>query len=756
MAKLRIQPPAPQPLPTQGPRKRFGRFDRIVIDEVEYMFRDAVGDTITLAHANNADAIQVVTQAQLHVLRHSRGYRHDRDYYNPEVARARINAGVQFLSDLPEEEQADILWMQRWCLIAIRMRGLGYKHGGISFSDDGLKKTIPEIAKEINAEAKAEVDGGKKPRTGRVVEVRQSPCPSTLLGWINDLIEGNMNPLALRKEYRKCGNRTPRLTPEEYAYLWQYARMAATPEKPDGTVLWRNMSAAISEENIQRRSEGRPELKVPSYDRLLEEIDQIPFFDMKAGQLGPEKAKNLCRAVNHGLVDVIRPLQRVEFDEWTVHLHILLILTGVWVTLTDKQKKLVERVRLVLCLAIDVATKCVVGMSLARAACPENALRCLEMAVSDKQEYADAAGAVTPWDMCGTMESAVADAGTSFANLKFRTRTVDLGVQFKTTVAGVPFLRGTVERVFRSTDDKFIALFSGRTFSDSVEKGDYDSEGRACLTVDEFAEALVRYKIDHYHNHPHDGLGGEAPRPCWRRLTEEYGVDPPPDDHLRRIVFGLELSVVLGAHGLRVLGIDYQSGELNDLFCRRGPVRVDVRVDLGNLGGISAKIGDDWLLVEGAPELYRVTAKDWIAVWDEFQARNAAVNAITAGILNETMAHLVKIGRIARERMNIATEPMSQGELQYHHRRMSIGVKFVKEAADEKATGPRDLFDGALVVGAAPSDSAAEDSEPLCEEVVPQQPARTGKQAERPDKQAPPTNKAERKKERRAHWKFEE
>jgi len=695
MTRLRITPPDPSPLPRGGVRLRYGRFDRLVIDDVAYMVRSADVKAVVLAREDNEEATQTLGREQLNLLRHSRGYRHDRDFYVPELQRARIHASVGFVSDLPDEEQAEVLWKEKWCLTALRK-----KHAKeISFSDESLKTAIPIIASEIAGEQQAEINGASKKRAGRRVMTRQPPGPKCLLGWINNLIEGNMNPLALRRNTRKCGNRTPRLEAEAYAFLFQYAAMAAMPEKEGGAVLWRKMSAAIEQENKLRRAKNRSQIVVPSYERLLEEIDKIPAFDMMAGQDGPERAKNYFRALTHGLADVVRPLQRVEFDEWTVHLHVLLIMTGVWATLSEKQKESTKTIRLVLCIGLDVATKCVVGMSLARTACPENAFRCLEMAVSDKQDYADAVGAVTPWDVYGTMETSAADAGSSFANDKFRAKNVDLGVKFATTVAGIPWLRGNVERIFRSTDDKFIAMFAGRTFSDTAQKGDYDSEGRACLTIDEFAEALVRYKIDHYHNHEHDGLGGETPRSAWLRLTEEFGVDAPPDDHLRRIVFGKQLSPILGAHGLRVLGIDYQSEELNRLFCEKGHISVDVRVDLQNLGGISAKVGEGWLLVEGAPELYRVTAKDWIAVWDEFQARNSAINAITKRILDDTITHLVEIGKIARERRNIAVGPMSSGEIRHHQRRMGIGVTFVRDQVAAKAKGRVDLLDGALVVG---------------------------------------------------------
>jgi putative transposase len=92
LAKLRIQPPPP--IPRLSSRVRIGKFDRIVIDKVEYMFRGAAGNTVTLARVDNPDVTQTLSQAHLLILRHSRGYRHDRDFYNPEVARARMAASA--------------------------------------------------------------------------------------------------------------------------------------------------------------------------------------------------------------------------------------------------------------------------------------------------------------------------------------------------------------------------------------------------------------------------------------------------------------------------------------------------------------------------------------------------------------------------------------------------------------------------------------------------------------------------------------
>jgi putative transposase len=755
MAELRTTPPAPAPLPVGRTRVRFGRYDQIVIDKVEYMCTEQTGETYTLARVDNPLAKQTLSRETINALRHSRGYRHKRDFYLPELQKARVHAGTSYISDLKVEEQKKILWRQEWCLTALRRKNLPKGHPDkISFDDDVLDAAMPSIAAEVAKKVKLAAAAGRKPkawcksRAGSEQPIEyEGPSYTHLRKWCKKLVGANMNPLVLRDMTRYCGNHGPHLKPEEYAFVARFAARAATPEKPKAPALWDQMSAAIAEDN--KRRANRPLLTVPSEKRLRQEIKAISDFDMMAGQEGVDIAKNYFRAVTVGQSDVIRPLQRVEFDEWDTHLHVLAIMTGVWETWTDQQKADAETVRLVLCLAIDVATECVVGMSLARTPSPENAARCLEMAVSDKQPYADAVGALTPWDMQGTHETGAADAGSSFANEDIRAKNVDLGVKFMTTVAGLPWLRGKAERVFRSIDDKFVAMFAGRTFGNVVEKGEYDSEGNACLAIDEYAEALVRYKIDHYHNHPHDGLGGQTPRTRWLDRSEEFGVDPPPDDHLRRVVFGAKLSPMLGPHGLRVLGIDYNSDELNELFRQDGHVRVDVKVDLMNLGAITAKIGESaedgeqWVIVDGPPELFRVTAKDWIAVWDDLQTRNKAVNAITREILDETMSYLMEVGRIARERRNIAQEPMDADTLAGHQKRMSIGVVFARQRVAAQNKKPVGLFEGALIVGG--DGKAAADAAPAAK--APDD--RTSRPA-RPRKPGKPP------KDRGARWKFED
>ena len=82
-------------------------------------------------------------------------------------------------------------------------------------------------------------------------------------------------------------------------------------------------------------------------------------------------------------------------------------------------------------------------------------------------------------------------------------------------------------------------MLIGRTFSNSVERGDYPSEDWAALTDDELAEIFTLFIVDIYHNTPHSGLKGETPANAWKRLSNEQNVTPPPNANARRFVFGL-------------------------------------------------------------------------------------------------------------------------------------------------------------------------------------------------------------------------
>ncbi|QCO57856.1 hypothetical protein EOK75_19590 (plasmid) [Pseudorhodobacter turbinis] len=115
----------------------------------------------------------------------------------------------------------------------------------------------------------------------------------------------------------------------------------------------------------------------------------------------------------------------------------------------------------------------------------------------------------------------VTDNGPAFKSEAFTNCCLDLRVATLRTHAGVPGMRGTGERIFGTLSTDLMPRLVGRTFSNSIERGDYKSEKRACLNAEDVAFVLVRWVVDIYHNSPHEGLGGRTPLEQWDADMED-------------------------------------------------------------------------------------------------------------------------------------------------------------------------------------------------------------------------------------------
>jgi putative transposase len=88
------------------------------------------------------------------------------------------------------------------------------------------------------------------------------------------------------------------------------------------------------------------------------------------------------------------------------------------------------------------------------------------------------------------------------------------GIEREYRPPGQPHFGGIVERVI-GTAMKMVHELPGTTFSNTKERGDYDSEKRAVLTMREL-EKWLTLAIGTYHESIHSGLW-ETPAACWRK-----------------------------------------------------------------------------------------------------------------------------------------------------------------------------------------------------------------------------------------------
>ena len=569
-----------------------------------------------------------------------------------------------------------------------------------------MRKIIPLIQAEIK-------DGhlaGATQRAGQAIITKTPPSVRSLRRWISAL--ESFGPLGLRKAYRHCGKSTPTFDPEIEVLMAQFARLYAAENRPTKKKLYGDLRDAVNKLNETRLRAGLKAASVPCDKSFHRRIAALPAFDVHAGRYGVEAARRKFW-INNGGLSIERPGERVELDEWNISLQTLTINSGVWETLSPEQKLNVPRNRWWLSVAMDVASRCILGMQLSPTPTAALAVKTLKMAVSDKGHFADAVGALKPWDMHCSIETIAADMGSAYISDEFRLAVLSIGANLENPPGGLPQMRAHIERLFSTIHTQFISRFTGRTFENPVALGDYPAEKRASITTEELAGALVRYVVDAYHNSPHVGLGGETPGNCWRRLTKSYGTLPVPDKDTRRNVFGLRLTRTLDPSGVRFFNLHYQSPDLQKHRRNVGDCQVEIIVDEDDLGCISIKIGDGYLTVPCMRSgFHGVCIEVWRATCRDLGRRYGREAIIDEPIVRETLAGIQEMIDAGIKRADIGSTTLTAEELDRTERSLSISLSSTNHHHETEIRAHKDLLSDVIpaTLARAPTPSPLQPS----------------------------------------------
>lgn len=689
----------PQPLEGaygQPDIMRFGKHDRIVMRGYDYkvvttnvlghLFRPVVGgDDLFRSHAD------------MPLESRHPGYRHDRDWYDPKRMKARKRAGVSFLSELDQADRELFEWKAAFCLEFLKLER---EHPDEKLRGGKIEWAIGMIDRLLRNRMANEQDAGRRRRGGRRQNFFDKPGPKALLVWIKLLEDGGYDPLVLCDQYGNSGWRN-RLQEEVVNLIKEFARQYLQPKAPPITKLHRDLAAHIRKLNLERTKARR--LKVPHYSTLYRAVTALRDFDKCAAREGIGRGKSKFKPYGKGFEALERPLQYVEMDHWTVNIRVLMVKARIWDQLTPKQRAKVMKARWTLGVAICRLTKVLLGMVLSPTASTDNTVRLIEMMVADKAALRASVDAITPYDIHGTPENVVSDSGSAINNAPVRRRLRDLGINYETPPSGVADLRGTIERLFGTIDLQCVAGFSGRTFANIMERGEYDSDAHAGTVLEELGRALVRYFIDAYHNTPRDELGGETPRSLFHKLAARYPIMPSPDWHRMRMVFGLDLSRKNRRGGIRVMGVQYRSRALHQMFLQKRNEPLVVRCHPANMGAISVKAGrGEWLSVATDRRFEGVTLRSWIAALTSIRTRKREMQEITDPIRDEAFAELERLVKCGEERLGIDVPSMTLKQIARAEREFDRFAKYPDEEEPARAS-LEEVFDQIIEVGPGPA-----------------------------------------------------
>lgn len=172
--------------------------------------------------------------------------------------------------------------------------------------------------------------------------------------------------------------------------------------------------------------------------------------------------------------------------------------------------------------AIDVTSRCVVGMVVTLEAPSATSVGlCLAHAVMDKRAWLERLDAAAVWPMSGKPRPLYLDNAAEFKSEALRRGCEQHGIALAYRPKGLPHFGGIIERLI-GTMMTMVHELPGTTFSSTADRGGYDSDGKAVLTLGELQRWLA-LAVACYHGEIHDGLG-RTPAGVWAEKTPETGA----------------------------------------------------------------------------------------------------------------------------------------------------------------------------------------------------------------------------------------
>jgi putative transposase len=150
----------------------------------------------------------------------------------------------------------------------------------------------------------------------------------------------------------------------------------------------------------------------------------------------------------------------------------------------------------------------------------------------------------------------------------------------------VPWYEGKLERFQGAMNHDLLHGNPGTTFSNILERDDYDPSKHAVVLLSTFREMLHKWIVDVYLQSPHRGII-DTPAHRWQAALGELPPPLPPSASELDVVLGMSAQRVIFHYGVELMGLKYNGPELGDLRRRLGVgAKVELTFDPGDLSRV--------------------------------------------------------------------------------------------------------------------------------------------------------------------------
>jgi putative transposase len=380
---------------------------------------------------------------------------------------------------------------------------------------------------------------------------------------------------AITPRYSERGKSGSRMAPETKAISDQVIdQLYMTAERKRVPEVHLEVVRRVEELNEFRAQTER--LSIPSRRTIYREIERRPPYEVMVARYGKRRAEMAFRISGAG-PHTSRSLQRVVMDHTPSDLIVV------------DDNSMLPLGRPTITTALDEYTRCPMGFyaGFEPPSCL-SVMRCLKHAILPKtyvpREFPSIKNC---WECYGVPELLVVDNPPEFHSSHFERACLQIGTDIQYAKVQVPWYKGTLERFQGTMNRDLMQGNPGTTFSNILERDDYDPGQNAVVMLSTFREILHKWIIDVYLQTPHRGIQ-DTPAHRWHSERRDLPPPLPPSADELAVVLGMTVQRVIFHYGIELEGLKYNSPELGELRRRlSSPAKVELIFDPGDLGHIN-------------------------------------------------------------------------------------------------------------------------------------------------------------------------
>lgn len=361
----------------------------------------------------------------------------------------------------------------------------------------------------------------------------------TLWAWLKAYRTHGISGLLNNRGYHLKGK--SRLHPET-------EKLTADVIASRGMTQQKRRPSKVHEAVVQACMNNPEEVRPPSYATVRRRMAAVNPREFTAAREGAKTAREKFDQVQRSFTHLTRPLEVIQIDHWEAN-----IIVVDEETCTPIGRPWVS-------VALDVFSRCVCGLFVTIAApCSASTATCLARTIKPKTEWLASHSLDLDWPCHGIMQVLHTDNADDLVGHAVTRGCAVLGIEQHPRRKGRAADGGHIERFFRTLSEQIHTL-PGTTFANPRDRGSYDSEGNARLTVLQLERYIATWIGEVYHHSRHTELGC-TPYERWHSV-EPYRHAAELDETLVNILFLPFRQVTVTRAGIRLFNMVYQADVL--------------------------------------------------------------------------------------------------------------------------------------------------------------------------------------------------